>query len=267
MSGRLLITGASGLIGQILMEGLADDYVVTGIDVRAPRGSHIRRADMRNLRDAERSFEGADLVVDLAANPSPSISWREACERNLPATLNALEAARRAGARRLVYASSNHVTGMYEHDDPYKSIVAGDYEGLDPAATPFISSRDPVRPDGPYAVSKAFGEAAGHYYADAFGLSVICLRIGTVNSEGRPLAAREFATLLTHGDLVRLVDCCLRAPDELQFAIFYGVSGNTWRFWEIADAEAEVGYRPRDNAEAWRTATCSSKPNRPAGRG
>jgi nucleoside-diphosphate-sugar epimerase len=252
VSERLLITGASGLLGRILMEGLRGDYAVTGLDVRAPRGAGIRRVDMTKLRAAERTFAGAELVLDLAANPSTSISWREASKQNLPPTLNALEAARRVGARRLVYASSNHVTGMYEHEEPYSSIVSGNYAGLDPAGIPMISSAHPVRPDGPYAVSKAFGEAAGRYYADAFGLSVVCLRIGTVNSEGRPRNPREYATLLTHADLIHLVNCCLRAPEDLRFGIFYGVSANRWRFWEIADAEDAVGYRPRDNAEDWR---------------
>jgi hypothetical protein len=81
---------------------------------------------------------------------------------------------------------------------------------------------------------------------------VICLRIGTVNAEGRPRNAREFATLLTHSDLVRLVDCSLSASDDLRFGVFYGVSANTWRFWDIDDARQTIGYQPRDNAEAWR---------------
>jgi hypothetical protein len=84
---------------------------------------------------------------------------------------------------------------------------------------------------------------------------VICLRIGSVNAENRPRNAREFATLLTHGDLVRLVDCCIRAPADFGFAIFYGVSANTWRLWEIADAEQAIGYRPADDAEAFRAQT------------
>lgn len=247
-----MITGASGLIGRILAEGLPDDYSVTGVDVRGRRGSNIRRVDMTDLKAAERSFQGAELVVDLAANPSTSISWDEACKNNLPATINALEASRRAGVKRVVYASSNHVTGMYEHEHPYAAIVAGDYGGLDPSQIPYITSRDPMRPDGPYGVSKAAGEAAGRFCSDAFGLSVICLRIGTVNAEGRPRNPREFATLLTHRDLVHLVDCCLRAAADLRYAVFYGVSGNAWRFWEIADAQEAIGYRPRDDAEAWR---------------
>jgi uronate dehydrogenase len=171
---------------------------------------------------------------------------------NIPATLNALEAAHRAGVPRLVFASSNHVTGLYERDEPYASIVEGAYGGLDPAALTRISAADPIRPDGPYGVGKALGEAAGRMYAELHGLSVICLRIGTVNAEGRPLSARQFATLLTHGDLVQLVERSLLAPASERFGIFYGVSGNTWRIWDIADARARLGYEPRDDAEQFR---------------
>ena len=246
----ILITGAGGLIGGILREGLGGDYEIAGVDLR--RGPAVQRADMRKLRAAERAFAGAEVVIDLAANPRVSSSWDEVYENNLPATANALEAARRGGARRVIFASSNHVTGGYERDDPYAAIVGGDYGGLDPAAFPRLTARDPIRPDSPYGVGKALGEAAGRYYADEHGLSVICLRIGTVNAENRPRNAREFATLLTHGDLVRLVDCSIRAPAEVGFAIFYGVSANTWRLWEIADAEEAIGYRPADDAETFR---------------
>ena len=250
----MLITGAGGLIGGILRAGLGGgDYGITSLDVR--RGPAVRRVDMRKLKAAERAFAGAEVVIDLAANPRVSSSWEVVYENNLPATANALEAARRAGAKRLIFASSNHVTGGYERDEPYAAIVAGDYAGLDPGEIPRITVGHPIRPDSPYGVGKALGEAAGRHYADAHGLSVICLRIGSVNAQDRPRNAREFATLLTSRDLVRLVDCCVRAPAELGFAIFYGVSANTWRFWEIADAEEALGYRPADDAEAFRAQT------------
>jgi uronate dehydrogenase len=246
----VLITGAGGLIGGILGEGLEGDYELTRLDVR--RGPAVQRVDMRKLKAAERAFAGAEVVIDLAAIPRVSSSWEEVYENNLPATANALEAARRAGARRLIFASSSHVTGGYERDDPYAAIVGGDYAGLDPEAIPRITVGHPIRPDSPYGVGKALGEAAGRHYADAHGLSVICLRIGSVNAQDRPRNAREFATLLTSRDLVRLVECCIRASAELGFAIFYGVSANAWRFWEIADAEKVIGYRPADDAEAFR---------------
>ncbi len=154
--------------------------------------------------------------------------------------------------RKVVFASSNHVTGLYERDDPYAAIVAGRYAGLQPAAIPMITSAHPIRPDGYYGVGKAVGEALGRLYAEEHGLSVICLRIGTVNTADRPRDQRHFSTLLTHADLVQLVRCAIEAPDDVSFAVFYGVSSNTWRFWDIEEATAAIGYSPRDNAETWR---------------
>ena len=83
---------------------------------------------------------------------------------------------------------------MYERDEPYASIVAGRYDGLDPDDLPRLTADAPIRPDGPYGIGKAFGEAAARYYAEEFGLSVICLRIGTVNAREparEPAAVRD----------------------------------------------------------------------------
>jgi uronate dehydrogenase len=248
---HLLVTGAAGLIGGVVCEALSDEYVVHGLDVAG--GDHVEwKRDMRKLRSIERAFEGMTAVVDLAADPSPSASWSAVRDNNMTATLNTLEAARRHGVRRVVFASSNHVVGMYERDEPYASIVAGAYANLDPEAVPRLGADAPIRPDGPYGVGKAFGEAAGRYYADAYDLSVVCLRIGTVNSQDRPTSPRHFATLLTHRDLVQLVRRCLAAPPSVRFGIFYGVSANTWRLWDIDDARRVVGYAPDDDAETFR---------------
>jgi nucleoside-diphosphate-sugar epimerase len=249
---RVLITGISGLVGRVLRWALADDYVVSGIDVRRIRGINSRVGNMAKMKTVRGAFDGVDLVIDLAADANPLTSWERVYNNNVPATVNALEASRLAGVKRVVFASSNHVTGMYEKDPPYSAIAAGNYDGLDPSSIPYITTDFAVRPDGPYGAGKAFGEAAARYYADEFGLSVICLRIGTVNEESRPRSPRHFATLLTHGDLVRLVRCSLQAPTELTFEIFYGVSNNTWRFWDIEDSREAIGYQPQDDAEAWR---------------
>lgn len=249
---RLAITGAAGLIGTILGQGLAGRYELTRIDKEAGDRVDVV-ADSTDLEALIGAFRGAQLVVDLAADPSADAPWWSVRANNMPATLNALEAAHRAGVRRLVFASSNHVTGMYEQDEPYASIVKGAYDGLDPAALRRVTVADPIRPDGPYGVGKALGEAAGRMYAELHELSVICLRIGTVNAEGRPRGPRQLATLLTHRDLVQLVERALEAPASERFGIFYGVSANTWRIWDITDARARLGYEPRDDTEQFRT--------------
>ena len=57
---------------------------------------------------------------------------------------------------------------------------------------------------------------------------------------------------MTHRDLVQLVRRCLEAPLDLRFAVFYGVSRNTWRIWDIEDAGSALGYAPVDDAESFR---------------
>jgi nucleoside-diphosphate-sugar epimerase len=248
----IAITGAAGLLGTVLMRGLEGRYRVVGVDRARRRPPNVRRVNMARPRSLETLFEGADAVVDLAGLPDHRTPWEDVWKNNLPATINALEAARRAGARRFVFASSNHVTGMYEREAPYSALVAGDYTRLDPASIPLIGASWPVRPDGAYALGKLFGEAAARWYSDAFELSAICLRIGTVNAEDRPLEPRHYATLLTHADLLRLVERALEAPSDLGFRVYYGVSRNTWRFWDMADARAEIAYEPQDDAEDFR---------------
>jgi len=246
---RVAITGARGLVGTVLLNGLQARHAVTGIDRR--RGGTGRRVEMTSARAVERAFRGTDVVVDLAAEPNPDLDWRTAYRNNIRATWTVLEGAAAAGVGRVIFASSNHVTGGYEEDEPYASVLAGSREGLDPTLLPRLTSVHEARPDGAYAVGKAFGEAAGRYFSDAHGISVICLRIGSVIREDRPRDWRHLSTLLTHRDLVQLVDRCITAPDDLRFAIFYGVSANTWRIWDIGDAERRIGYAPVDDAEKW----------------
>ncbi len=250
---RVLLTGASGHIGGFLRAGLPDEYELSGLDIRPSEGIPYHLADLTDFDSARPAFEGLDVVVDLANNPAGNLPWELAYRNNIPAIYNSLRAAQEAGVRRYVFASSNRATEGYEADEPYRSICRGEYDGLNPATIPLITTAMPVRPNGPYGIAKAFGEAAARYFSDSFGMSVICLRLGTVDrGDGRPRAVRQFATLLTQRDLVHLFHCAIEAPDHLQFAIFYGVSNNTWRFWDIDDAQRLIGYRPQDNTEDWR---------------
>jgi nucleoside-diphosphate-sugar epimerase len=249
---RVLITGASGLVARTLAEALGDAYDLSGVDIKPSTMIDTTVADMTDLEAIQPAFEGKDVVIDLAAVADDYAPWEIVHKNNFPSTYNALEAARRAGVKRVVFASSNHVTGLYETDEPYASIVGGRYEELDPADIPYVTTDMAIRPDGPYGIAKAFGEAAGRYYSDRFGLSVICLRIGTLNKEGRPVIVRQFSTLLTHGDLVHLVEKCIEAPDELKFAVFYGVSDNKWRFYDIENSRELIGYEPQGDAETFR---------------
>jgi nucleoside-diphosphate-sugar epimerase len=249
---KILITGISGLVGSTIAAQLKDDYTVTGIDLSESLIAPTTIADCTKLNGILSAFDGIDIVIDLASNPNQYMDWEMAHNINLLCTSNALEAARISGVKRLIYASSNHATGMYESDSPYKEIVSGEYDKLNSIDLPLLSSDMPIRPDGPYGIAKAFGEAAGRHYSDQYDISVICLRIGTVNKENKPLNKRQFSTWLSHSDLGKLIKCSITANDSIKFGIYYGVSNNKWRFWDISNSIEDIGYAPDDNAEAWR---------------
>lgn len=250
---KVLVTGSGGLIGGALFRELGDRFEFTGLDVGPAKDTdvQVKVGDLSDLDGVQRAFDGIDAVVHLGADSNQNAPWSSVLPNNLIATRNVFEACRVAGVKRVVYASSNHAVGMHELDDPYSRIRTGDYSGVDPDNIPQIDHTVQIRPDGQYGISKAFGEATGAYYAENFGLEVACLRIGTVNSDNRPMEVRQLATWCSHRDVLQLIQRCLEVQ-PLQFDIFYGVSDNKWGFWDIDHARQVLGYAPQDKGEDYR---------------
>ena len=174
---RVLVTGMAGQIGGIIRRRLGDRYELSGIDRVGVEGVPVRVADIADLEAIKPAFDGIDVVVHLGADPSPRASWDSVLRSNIVGTRNVYEAARLAGVKRIVFASSNHVVGNYPlRQDPYKAI----YDGrLGEVRRPFPPlTTDLIRPDSYYGVSKSFGESLGSYFHEEYGVSVICLRIG-----------------------------------------------------------------------------------------
>jgi uronate dehydrogenase len=229
ITGRLLITGAAGAIGTCLREGLrsrVDELVLTDAQPLEPTGDErFVHADLTDRDAVLRAAEGVDAVIHLGAIPTEA-SFDELLGPNLIGTFNVFEAARRGGAGRIVFASSNHATGFYPVEQP-------------------LTGHHAARPDTLYGVTKAYGEALGSLYADKFGLDVICIRIGSFSE--RPGQVRELATWLSHADAIRLFAACLSAP-SVGFRVIYGASANTRLNWDLSPAR-ELGYEPQDDAE------------------
>ena len=246
---RILVTGAAGRIGSFLREALGDKYELAGIDrVPAPDSTV---ADLTDLSSILPAFQGQDVVVHLAAEPrhTPDIGWDLLMPDNVVATANVYEAARKGGVERVVFFSSMHVDGLYERDHPYSAIADGRYDGLKPGHVDLVTHEMPPRPDGPYAVSKIFGETLGRYYAEGHGISVICLRLGTVGREDRPGSdPRSYVSWLSHRDLARIVERCVDVGD-IAYDIFFAASGNTWKIYDTPRAWRVLGFQPQDNAE------------------
>ncbi|MET8085665.1 NAD(P)-dependent oxidoreductase [Micromonospora sp. NPDC005194] len=230
--GTVVVTGAAGRIGSAVCRHLRDDVRRLVLVDRVPSQpqSPTDRAIQLDLADADAvtaALKGADAVVHLAGLPDEA-PLADLLESNVLGTYHVLEAARRQRVGRVVLASSNRVTGFY----PVGQVVGPD---------------EPVRPDGFYGVSKVAVEALGRLYADKFGLSVVCLRIGSF--EDAPDEARYLATWLSPRDGIGFVRAALTAPD-VRFATAYAVSANTRAFWDTT-AGARLGYLPVDNAEVF----------------
>lgn len=236
---RVLITGAAGRIGQVLVDGLHERYQLrvlynrTVLDRRYDE--EIVTGNITDLAKMEEAVDGMDAVVHMAGDPSGGSPFEKILEANIVGTYAIYEACKRKGVKRVVFASTNHVTGMYEKKGPV-----------------YTTWDMPVRPDSFYGASKAYGEALGRYYVDAFGLSVLCLRIGSfqpVSSVQNRKGDRILSSWLSYDDTVQLTWRCIEAPEKIDFAIYYGISGNTRAYWDIQNAREEIGYAPKDNAE------------------
>jgi nucleoside-diphosphate-sugar epimerase len=241
---KLLITGSNGLIGRILWRDLADAFDLYGLDICLSEPTDKTfRADISNPEQIRSVFEqipALTYVIHLAGDPRADADWQSVLVNNIAGTKNIFDLAQTHGVKRVVFGSSNHVTGAYEglppslHTQPNPTL---------------ITPQHPIRPDGHYSVGKAAGEAIARMYYELHGLEAVCLRIGSVLKDDDPTQdARYRSTWLSHRDLAQLVRKSLLA--EIQFAIYYGVSNNTNRFWDISNAAAEIGYQPEDDASA-----------------
>lgn len=231
----VLITGSSGSIGRSLARSLpALGWQLRGFDrERSADGLDQVQGDITDPAALDTAMAGVRAVVHLAGQATEA-PWPVIREANLEGCFQVFEAARRAGVRRVVYASSNHAVG-------FTPRPTGDSAAGEPAELP---ADTPPRPDTLYGVSKAFGEALARYYVDRYGMQVACLRIGTFADS--PPDARSMATWLSPADCTRLVDACLRT-DRLGFALVWGVSANRGRWWSL-DAGQALGYTPLDDA-------------------
>src|SRR5579864_2133967 len=188
----LAITGASGRIGMALRPLLRHHYRLRLLDVREPgdaleSGEAFQQVDVTALAAVEAAFEQADAVLHLAGQPSPNANWNSVLKDNIDATRSVFEAARRRGVGKIVFASTNHVMGFHNLEQAWP-----------------IDERAPIRPDSLYGVSKAFGEALARYYCDAFGIPIICLRIGWFTSH-QPTMASLNPLWISARDLAQVV--------------------------------------------------------------
>jgi uronate dehydrogenase len=230
---RLLITGAAGALGRVARDGLrgiASTIRLSDIAAMQPaRLEHNEEVVVCDLADAsavEALCAGVDAILHLGGQ-AVEAPWPRVMQANIAGVINLYEAARKAGVGRVLFASSNHAIGFHRR-------------------TQKLDHTSPARPDGRYGLSKAFGEDIASLYADKYGISGFCMRIGSCFPE--PTTERMLSTWLSYADFVRLAAAGLTA--DYHYEIVYGVSANTRSWWDNSNA-VRLGYAPQDNAEVF----------------
>ncbi|MBS0278484.1 MAG: NAD(P)-dependent oxidoreductase, partial [Proteobacteria bacterium] len=190
-----------------------------------PRGAQFVLADLEDATAISQMARGCGAVLHFGG-----ISMEEPFETvigpNIRGLYNVYEAVRREKAR-MVFASSHHVVGFYE-----RGVT--------------IDQTSPMRPDGYYGLSKAYGELMGRMYWDKHAVESVLLRIGVSRPE--PLEDRMLTTWLSHDDLVRLVERSVLAS-ALGCIVVWGVSNNRRMTWWQGDSRDVLDWHPQDSAD------------------
>jgi uronate dehydrogenase len=230
---RLLLTGAAGHLGREMRPRLKAICETLRLSDQAEMaaagpGEEVSVAALEDQAAMLALLAGVDAVVHLGG-VSTEQPFAPILAGNIVGVYNLYEAARKNQVRRIVFASSNHVTGFYRQDE-------------------VISPADPVRPDGLYGLSKAFGENISRFYFDRYRIETVCLRIGSAFAE--PRDRRMLATWMSFDDTERLIHAALTAP-VVGHTVVYGMSDNVTTWWYNGSAR-HIGYRPRDSSEVFR---------------
>lgn len=271
----VLMTGGSGPVGTAITDHLSDSYSFVNLDVRPHPDPDVRtvEADVTDLDAIRPHFDGVDAVIHLARDEMPdreraggrTATWSSHLTANFEGTANVFGAAADAGVDRFVFGSSNHVVGMYEYGNK-PDIYYPDF-GLT------VDHTVPPCPDSMYGVWKTFGEAIGRMCAIVDDMRFYGLRICNVTGPDRETPVDYAEELVEDGmdpdgtefehevrrkqamwhsrrDLAQLVDCCLR-DDSVTADVFYGVSDNATRWFDIDHARDVLGYDPQDDGCEW----------------
>jgi uronate dehydrogenase len=234
MPERILITGPGGRIGPHIVPLLREHFSLRLLDAQPlpwAREDEVVQADVRDLDALRKACEGVSAMVHLAAVSDEDDFMSRLLPMNVVGTYNAFEAARQAGLKKVLFASTGQTVLFHP-------------KGV------WVTPEMLPRPWTVYACTKLFGEALARYYSERHGMSMIVMRICYFRAYDDPLlripghdVQREW---ISPRDLTQLIVRSIRS--DVKFGIFFGVSNNTGRFWDISNAQQLLGYAPEDNA-------------------
>jgi uronate dehydrogenase len=233
MRERILITGPGGRVGTRIAPLLREQFALRLFDskpLESQGDDEVIQGDIRDAEQLERACRGVAAMIHLAAVPDEDDFHTRLLPMNLVGVYHAFEAARRAGVPKVIFASTGQTVLEYG-------------PGV------WVTPEMPPRPATVYAATKLFGEALARYYVDVHGLAIICIRIcwfqgyDSADLRTQPDMSPKWCS---PRDLTQLIVKSVRS--DVRFAIFFGLSNNAGRYWDIRNARDLVGYDPQDDA-------------------
>lgn len=235
--GRVLITGAGGRIATTFRRLAGDRYAfrLAEKEISLIQGvrpdDQVLAFDITDIHACRAACTHIDTVLHLAADPSPKADFRSSLmNNNILGTFNIFRAAKDAGCKRVVFASSSQAVEGYPLD----------YQ---------VRPEDAPKPKNLYGASKAFGEGIAAYFAYQEGLSALSVRIAnfaTLETD-QQFSARDMSAFLSHRDAVNLLDRCIRITG-IQHAVVHGISNNRYKRLSLEETTRLLGYYPEDDA-------------------
>lgn len=165
---KILVTGAGGLLGDYVVKELQGRASVSGFDLLAPKGGTLpfTQGSVEDVAAVARACEGRDAVVHIAARPNIwSGSGTEIMQTNVVGTWNVLEAAEKAGVKRVILTSSDSVVGY--------TVLQGAM--IPPEYLP-IDQAHPLNATDPYTLSKVLCENLGRSFSLRGKMEVLVIR-------------------------------------------------------------------------------------------
>ncbi len=233
----ILVTGSAGRIGQAVVRELnGRGRQLRGFDLVPTPG--IKDSLVGNISDTDavrQAAEGVQAIIHLAAIPDDDDFLTKLLPNNIVGVYNIMEAARLAGVKRVVLASSGQVVWWQRFTGPL----------------PIRTDVQPT-PRAWYAAAKLFLEGAGRAFAESHGLSVIVARLGWCprNKEHvEELARTDWGpdVYLSPGDAGRFFACAVEAPADIRFEVVYACSRPSKELvYDPEPAKRLLGFEPLD---------------------
>jgi uronate dehydrogenase len=232
---KILLTGGCGKIGSYFARSTADRYHFRVVDrvqwdaeKLGPLAGESIVSDLQDPQQCRAACEGIDTVIHLAANANPKADFLSSLlQNNFLAAYHMFQAAKEAGCKRFIFASSVHAIASYPREVQVRPEM-------------------PVRPTSMYGVSKCFGESLAAHYAVNEGLPSIAIRIGAY------LFPDEFGSdqlgfedgYLHPDDFNHLLVQCIETPG-ITLLIAHAISNNRYKRIDLTETREVLGYQPK----------------------